>query len=161
MGLEEPWIIKEIKFDHQEKRVNIFIDFPRGSRFPCPVCEQLYGVHDTVERTWRHLNVFQYPTYMHAREPRVKCGQHGKKTVDLPWARKGSGFSLHFEALIVEMGREMPVSAVSHMVGINEDSVWRILKHYVEEAKIEKARILRKGRNMEKRNGGEMVGTVS
>ena len=72
---------------------------------------------------------------MHAREPMIKCGQHGKKTVDLPWARKGSGFSLHFEALIVEMGREMPVSAVSRMVGINEDSVWRILKHYVEEAK--------------------------
>ena len=31
----------------------------------------------------------------------------------------------------------------------------------VREAKIEKARILRKRRNMEKRNGGEMAGTVS
>ena len=31
----------------------------------------------------------------------------------------------------------------------------------VREAKIEKARILRKGGNMEKRNGGEMAGTVS
>ena len=81
------------------------------------------------------LDVFQYPTYVHAREPRIKCDQHGKKTVDLPWARKGSGFSLHFEALIVEMGKEMPVSAVARIVGINEDSVWRILKHYVEEAR--------------------------
>jgi hypothetical protein len=32
-GLEEPWINKEIKFDHQEKRVDILIDFPRGSEF--------------------------------------------------------------------------------------------------------------------------------
>ena len=31
----------------------------------------------------------------------------------------------------------------------------------VREAKIEKARILRKGRNMERTNGGEMAGTVS
>ena len=51
LGLEELWIIKEIKFDHQEKRVGIFIDFPRGSRFPCPMCGQPYSVHDTDERT--------------------------------------------------------------------------------------------------------------
>ncbi len=137
LGLEEPWSIKEIKFDHQEKRVDIFIDFARGSRFPCPVCGVPYGVHDTEERTWRHLNIFQYPTYVHAREPRIKCNEHGKKTVDMPWARKGSGFSLHFEALVVEMGKEMPVSAVARIVGINEDSVWRILRHYVDEARKE------------------------
>ena len=81
-----------------------------------------------------HLNIFQYPTYLHAREPGIKCNEHGKKTVDLPWARKGSGFSLRFEAMVVEMDREMPVSAVSRIVGINEDSVRRILKHYVDEA---------------------------
>jgi hypothetical protein len=28
LGLEEPRIIKEIKFDHREKRVDIFMDFP-------------------------------------------------------------------------------------------------------------------------------------
>lgn len=117
--------------------MDIFIDFARGSRFPCPVCGVPYGVHDTEERTWRHLNIFQYPTYVHAREPRIKCNEHGKKTVDMPWARKGSGFSLHFEALVVEMGKEMPVSAVARIVGINEDSVWRILRHYVDEARKE------------------------
>ena len=67
------------------------MDFQRGSKFPCPVCGIPYGVCDTEERTWRHLNIFQYPTYVHAREPRIKCNEHGKKTVDLPWARKGSG----------------------------------------------------------------------
>ena len=36
--------------------------------------------------------------------------------------------------MVVEMGREMTVSAVASIVGINEDSVWRILKHYVDEA---------------------------
>ncbi len=37
--------------------------------------------------------------------------------------------------MIVEMGREMPVSAYSRIMGINEDSVWIILKHYVEDAR--------------------------
>jgi transposase len=50
LGLEEPWIIRQIKFDHQEKRVDIFIDFPRVSRFPCPICGQPYSVHDTEEK---------------------------------------------------------------------------------------------------------------
>ncbi len=36
---------------------------------------------------------------------------------------------------MVEMGREMPVSSVARIVGIHEDSVWRILKHYVDEAR--------------------------
>lgn len=84
---------------------------------------------------WSHLNIFQYLAYVHEREPRIKCDQHGKKTVDLPWTGNGSGFSLQFEALIVEMGREMPVSAVARIVGITEESVWRILKHYVEETR--------------------------
>ena len=135
LGLEDPWVINGIKFDHHERRVDIFIDFQRGSRFPRPVCGTPYGVYDTEERIWRHLNIFQHSTYVHAREPRIKCNEHGKKTIDLPWARKGSGFSLHFEAMIVEMGREMPVSSVARIVGINEDSVWRILKHYVDEAR--------------------------
>ena len=137
LGLEDPWIIKEIRFDHQGKRVDIYMDFPRGSKFPCPVCGISYGVYDTEERTWRHLNIFQYPTYVHAREPRIRCRDHGKKTAALPWARKGSGFSLQFEAMVVEMCREMPVSAVSRMVEINEDSVWRILKHYVDQARVD------------------------
>ena len=35
LGLEDPWTIKEIRFDHQERRINIFIDFLKGSRFGC------------------------------------------------------------------------------------------------------------------------------
>ena len=132
LDLEEPWTIKEIKFDRQERRVDIFIDFPNGSRFPCPVCVVFYGAYDTQERIWGHINIFQYQTYLHAREPRMECYEHRKKTDDLPGARNGSGFSLQFEAMIVEMGREMAVSAVAKIVEIKEDSVWRILKHYVD-----------------------------
>ena len=60
LRLEEPWIIREIKSHHQGKRVDIFMDFSIGSRFPCPVCGMQYGVHDTENRTWSHLSIFQY-----------------------------------------------------------------------------------------------------
>nr|CBX28135.1 hypothetical protein N47_G34590 [uncultured Desulfobacterium sp.] len=50
---------------------------------------------------WRHLNFFQHEAYLTARVPRVDCGDCGIKTVEVPWARSGSGFTLLFEALII------------------------------------------------------------
>ena len=35
----------------------------------------------------------------------------------VPWARKGSGFTLLFEALIMALVREMPVAAVARLIG--------------------------------------------
>lgn len=48
--------------------------------------------------------------YTHVREPRIKCPEHGVKTVDVPWARKGSGFTFSFEAMVTMLASEMPVS---------------------------------------------------
>ena len=41
---------------------------------------------------------------------------------------------LFFEALIVAMSKEMTVSSIAELVNIHEDSLWRILTHYVEKA---------------------------
>ena len=120
-----PWHVTSIDFDRAEGRIDINIDFRSGSRFRCPDCGSACQVHDTIQREWRHLNFFQYRAYIHAREPRIKCPERGVKTVAVPWARKGSGFTLSFEAMVIMLGQEMPVSAVSRIVGINEDSVWR------------------------------------
>ena len=92
-------------------------------------------MHDTIKMEWRHLNFFQYRAYIRAREPRIKCHEHGIKGVNVPWARKGSGFPLSFEEMVTMLSQEMPVSAVAKIVQIQGDSVWRILKHYVDEAR--------------------------
>ena len=86
--------------------VNIEIDFERGSQFEyngkmCPV-------HDTLERRWRHLNLFQYKAYITARVPRIKT-EDGVKTVKVPWAREGSGFTLLFEMFVLQMANSMSV----------------------------------------------------
>ena len=134
---DPPWHVTSIDFDQAEGRIDIHIDFRSGSRFLCPECSSECPVHDTIQREWRHLNFFQYRAYIHAREPRIRCPKHGIKTVNVPWARKGSGFTLSFEAMVAMLSQEMPVSAVARIVQIHEDSVWRILRHYVDEAKKE------------------------
>ena len=99
LNLPEPWSIAKVEFKPDSTgtmELHIELSFPRGSNFACPECGTEVTAYDTTARTWRHLNFFQYKTYIHADLPRVKCGEHGVKTVTVPWAREGSGFTLLF-----------------------------------------------------------------
>ncbi|WP_367890333.1 transposase family protein [Odoribacter splanchnicus] len=52
--------------------------------------------------------------------------------VEVPWARKNSGFTLLFEAysmLLIE--REMPVSSVSQTMHATDPRIWRVFNHWV------------------------------
>lgn len=137
LGLTKPWLVSDLRFSKEEGRLDLWIDFVKGAKFPCPSCDQTKEgeVHDTQERTWRHLNFFQYETYLHARVPRVRCGACGVKQVEVPWARPGSGFTLLFELLVLSLAREMSVAAVAEMTGEHANRLWRILEHYVERAR--------------------------
>lgn len=42
------------------------------------------ATYDHVERSWRHLDTYQYETRLHGRVPRVECAKHGVKTVTVP-----------------------------------------------------------------------------
>ena len=134
---DPPWHVTSIDFDQAEGGIDIHIDSRSGSRFLCPECSSEFPVHDTMQKEWRHLNFFQYRAYIQEREPRIKCPEHGIKAVNVPWIRKGSGFTLPFEAMVTMLSQEMPVSAVARIVQIHEDSVWRILRHYVDDARKE------------------------
>ena len=72
LGLVLPWQVVDSAFSTETNRLDLKIDFTRGATFPCPVCGDMVPVHDTVEKTWRHMNFWQYETYLTARTPRVK-----------------------------------------------------------------------------------------
>jgi len=135
LGLSSPWEVKELVFTAESRRLDIRIDFPRGASFPCPECGESSKVHDTEEKSWRHLDFFQHSAYLTARVPRCRCDQHGVKQVQVPWARPGSGFTLLFEALLMALMREMPVNAVARIVGEHDTRLWRLVDHHVEEAR--------------------------
>ena len=61
LGLVPPWMVKRSAFDATAKRLDIYLDFGKGSRFPCSECgEPDCPAYDTEEKTWRHLNFFQH-----------------------------------------------------------------------------------------------------
>lgn len=135
LGLVEPWRVVRSSFDVQKSRLDIHIDFPRGSKFLCPVCGECCSAYDTSEKTWRHLSFFQHEAYLHARVPRVKCDACGVKQIGVPWAREDSGFTLLFEAFVMSMVKVMPVNNVAQKVNEHDTRIWRIVLHYVEKAR--------------------------
>ncbi len=107
LGLQSPWEVKTLDFGAAPRRLDILVDFQKGTSFPCPVCGQLSKVHDTEEKTWRHLDFFQHAAYLTVRVPRCKCDEHGVKRVPVPWAREGSGFTLLFEAPVMTLVQQV------------------------------------------------------
>ena len=136
LGLVPPWMVKNVRFDAAIKRLDIELDFARGGRFPCPACAKAdCPVHDTSMQEWRHLDFFQHQAFLHARTPRVTCADCGVKQINVPWARAGSGFTLLFEALAMALMTAMPVAAAGRILGEHDTRMWRVLRHWVEEAR--------------------------
>lgn len=135
LGINEPLYIEEIEFKPQEGELHIYINFRRGGRFACPNCgERELPVHDTADKSWRHLNFFQYKCYIHLRNPRVKCPCCGELLRMPPWARKQSGFTALFEAFVLRLAREMPVLQLAALVGETDTRIWRIVHWHTRRA---------------------------
>lgn len=136
IGITAPWKITQTELrpseDGKRMEMHIDVDFAQGSTFICPVCGDDSPVYDSETKTWRHLNFFQYRCYIHARVPRVNCGRHGVKTVNVPWGREGSGFTLMMESVILALLQHMPVSTAAREIGETDKKLWRVLKHYTD-----------------------------
>ena len=137
LGLTTPWTVTGADFDAEARRLDTHIDFASGSRFACPACGATgCPPHETAPTTWRHLNFFQHQAYLNARVPRVRCDTCGVRKVTVPWTRQRSGFTLLFEPLIMAMTPAMPVKAAERLVDEYNTRLWRVIHHYVEEARV-------------------------
>ena len=82
LGIMPPWLVDAATFDAEKRRLDIEIDFATGGRFPCPDCAKPNcPTHDTVKKTWRHLDFFQHQAFLHARTPRITCPDCGVKQI--------------------------------------------------------------------------------
>jgi len=135
LQLDHPWQISIVEFVEKDKLLNIYLDFPKGSEFKCPKCGSTVKAYDTEPKKWKHLNFFQYECYIHARVPRIKCNNDGITQVLLPWARERSDLTLLFEAFAMTLCREMPTNKVAQIIKVDDEKLWRMQYHYVEESR--------------------------
>jgi hypothetical protein len=91
-------------------------------------------VHDTVEKTWRHLDFFQHQAFLTARTPRIACAKCGVRprrgAVGAPRLR------LHtpVRGLAIALAMHMPVAVAARFLGIEDKRLWRVIFHYVDAA---------------------------
>ncbi len=79
LGLVDPWKVERVELQVPEQRVDVWVGYPKWTRFPCPVCQTVCTIFDHQERTWRHLDSCQFQTRMHCRVPRIECPAHGSR----------------------------------------------------------------------------------
>jgi len=134
LGLAPPWQVTSVEFDKEAGKLEIGLDFPRGSRFACSIegCrESACAVHDTAEKRWRHLDFFEHQAFLVARVPRVDCIEHGVHLVAVPWARPGSGFTLLMEVAMLTFAKQMPIAPLAQMAREHDTRIWRVIEHHV------------------------------
>lgn len=137
LGIESPWFIKSIEFEAANKRLDIHVDFKRGATFSDGSEGAACKAYDTVNKTWRHLNFFQHECYLHARVPRIKREDGCVRLISPPWSGVVSGFTLLFEALLIQLCKSMPVHNVSQLTGVSDYLIWRVLDVYINAAKFD------------------------
>lgn len=136
LRLRTPWRIERISLEEtgaEDGILHIYLCYEKGSKFKYGDHE--YAVYDHQERTWQHLNFFEHKCYLHARVPRVKTKDGKVKLVDVPWAQKGSSFTLKLEEDVLNLITSgMSASAVGERYEIEGKRVFRIIRKYVSVA---------------------------
>jgi transposase len=136
LGLDSPWHISDVNFkiDNNNKELHLEISFDPGAQFKDET-GTLCPAYDSKQKQWRHMNFFEHKTFINAKVPRIKTTQGKVKMIDVPWARKYSGFTLLFEALAMSMiEKEMPVNKIAQLLGEDAHRFWTIFNHWINKA---------------------------
>ena len=133
LNLPEPWQVQNIEFNDDsstgKKILNIALGFTKGYQF------EGGKTYDTRERTWRHLNFFEHECYLTCKVPRVKNPEGKVNFVQVPWARKNSGFTLLFEALSMALiENEMPINKAARLINEYPNRLWNIFNYWISLA---------------------------
>ena len=164
LNITDPWFVTNINFNSENKKLDIFIDFKKGSTFSYEYIEYETEIktvtideketevqnkieinretfndlkaYDTMNKTWRHLNFFEHECYIHARVPRVKLPNGKVKLIKVPWQGISNGFTLLFEALLMQMCLAMPVNKVASLARVGDDKLWTMIDRYISKTRV-------------------------
>ena len=117
LGIESPWEVTDVELRLESGEVEVFV-VHGGESLRCSECGGAVKRHDARRRSWRHLPTCQYRTILTADVPRVRCAEHGVRTIGVPWADVGSRFTALFEALIIDWLGAASISAVARASGL-------------------------------------------
>ena len=134
LDLDGAWKVIGVNLEISDKRVVVEIGYDLSQEMDCPECGRNCVHYDHREmREWRHLDTMQFETLLRCEVPRCKCPEHGVKTVKVPWAGKGSRFTLLFESFAIDVLQACAsVNAAAGLMGLNWHQVNEIKRRAVK-----------------------------
>ena len=78
------------------------------------------------------FNFFEHECYLNARVPRVKDDTGKLHTVMLGWSGLSHGFTLLFEALILQFAMNMPEHHIAKLLKVSGRKIWEMLDRYID-----------------------------
>jgi transposase len=102
LNLGTDWVVKDIILNKDFKEIDIFVDYiPKTGE--CPLTKTECKVYDFREsRRIRHLDLFEYKTFVNVRPPRVINAKSEINTIELNWAGQRVGYTHLFENRVIE-----------------------------------------------------------
>ncbi|MBN1131334.1 MAG: ISL3 family transposase [Chitinispirillaceae bacterium] len=145
LGIKRPWYITQVTHSNDNNRVDLYVEHDKGIRFPCPVCEEFCSIYDHApEREFRHLNVFNYKTYIHVRVPRVDCARHGIQQIVHGLSAPNSTVTYDFERMVIDFEQECSMESISRLLNIDWHLCQKIQERAVERGRERKGIVLPK-----------------
>jgi len=132
LGVQGLWV-RGVRLRVEEKALWLLV-VPRWRISRCGTCgRKVRRRHDRTWRSWRHLDVLGWPTYLRYAIWRVKCPQCGVRTEQVPWAVVGSRFTRDFERQVAWLTQRCDLTAVAEHFGVFWATVRNIVHRVVEQ----------------------------
>jgi transposase len=98
----DDWVIDEIDANHYKKEVYLKMRYCNDKYFD-PDSEQECKLYDHApERIWRHLDLWDYKSYIICSLPRIINSERQVKTIRLGWADKHDRHTYSFEIKVID-----------------------------------------------------------
>lgn len=102
LSLPSYWVVEQIEHNSMTDEVFIYVKF-NVKGYKASPGKEFYGLHDyNSYRTWRHLDILQYKTYIKAKLPRIKDIEGNIKTIKPPWANLSDRSTYLFEKRVID-----------------------------------------------------------
>jgi transposase len=127
LPLSYPFELVEVEKSEEKQEVHFYLQISKGY-----LPSQDHTIHSYYERSWEHLKLFQYRSFLHCRLPiyrHKKTGGFSKTSLD--FARDHSRFTLLYEKEVMRlMHIHYCMSSVARQLGIAVQRVEKIYHYY-------------------------------
>lgn len=127
LPLSYPFSIDRIEKDEANQEVHIYLEIAKDNR---PLAD--YTIHSYYNRSWEHLKLFQYRSFIHCKLPVFQYKDSGTtKAMEVEFSRQHSRFTLLFEQDVMRLMKiHGCFSTVAEQLKIYPQRVEGIYHHY-------------------------------